>query len=125
MVDAITPVSATTVSSPTQIGTSTSIDSISEHAWVAARQSQITADHDALAKGLVEQTPEKPEDKADPDTEEREARLSARQLRDEALEDLEPTEQPPEPALLSGESERIGTQNFDEDTPFGERVAFI
>ena len=26
---------------------------------------------------------------------------------------------------FSGESERIGTQNFDEDTPFGGRVAIV
>lgn len=124
MVDAITPIAATAVSSPTQIGTSTSIDSISEHAWAAARQSQITADHEALAKGTLEQHPDKPHIKPDPDAS-RDQPPSPRQLLDEALEDLEATEQPPEQPLLSGESERIGTQNFDEDTPFGERVAFI
>mgnify|MGYP006213825191 CR=1 FL=1 len=26
---------------------------------------------------------------------------------------------------LSGESERIGTQNFDEDTPFGDRTLIV
>ncbi|MGO8448142.1 hypothetical protein ACC791_37075, partial [Rhizobium ruizarguesonis] len=38
-----------------------------------------------------------------------------------ASEEGEAAEQP----VLSGESDRIGTRNFDDDTPFGERVAII
>ncbi len=30
-----------------------------------------------------------------------------------------------ENSTLSGESDRIGTVNFDEETPFGERVAYV
>nr|WP_246762673.1 hypothetical protein [Rhizobium sp. NZLR1] len=30
-----------------------------------------------------------------------------------------------EQPVLSGESERIGTRNFDDDTPFGERVVIV
>ncbi len=30
-----------------------------------------------------------------------------------------------ENSTLSGESDRIGTVNFDEDTPFGGRVAYV
>ena len=29
------------------------------------------------------------------------------------------------PALLSGESDKIGTSNYDEETPFGERYAYV
>jgi hypothetical protein len=128
MVDAITPIAATAVSSPTRIDTSTSIDSISEHAWTAARQSQITADQDGLAKDNAvdrEHHRHDPPDTADPPIGDRDEPLSPRQQRDEVLEELDAAEQPPGQPRLSGESERIGTQNFDEDTPFGERVAFV
>jgi hypothetical protein len=29
------------------------------------------------------------------------------------------------PSLLSGESDKIGTSNFDETTPFGDREAWV
>jgi len=74
----------------TKVGISTSIGSEPDNAWVAARQSQITADQQA-SKGAAQTN-----------------RMGNA-----------------EQALLSGESERIGTRNFDKDTPFGKRVAII
>ncbi|MGE7370872.1 hypothetical protein ACQKKX_17670 [Neorhizobium sp. NPDC001467] len=75
-----------------------------DNVWVAARQDRITAD----------------QEKSQHDTLEGEADNG--QPHDCAV--LQKSEET-EAALLSGESERIGTQNFDEDTPFGERVVII
>lgn len=40
MVDAITPITSTAASEPTRIGTSTSIETEPDNAWIAARQSR-------------------------------------------------------------------------------------
>ena len=114
MVDAVTPISATTASAATRIGTSTSITSEPDNAWVAARQSQITADRQAL----TENHPHRPHDATlhdDRQPDEREAAGS-----EQGAENA-----PDEHPTFSGESDRIGTQNFDEDTPFGDRVAIV
>ncbi|WP_458391797.1 hypothetical protein [Rhizobium laguerreae] len=118
MVDAINPISATAASEPTQVGTSTSIGSEPDNAWVAARQSQITADQLAAkeaAKGLV------PHADLIVENEEHPQKRHGHAASDDGEEAGEQAEQP----VLSGESDRIGTRNFDDDTPFGERVAII
>ena len=119
MVHAVTRVAATTPSSATKIGTSTSITSEPDNVWVAARQSQINADQVAQKKAGQDQNAETGSDAG-------------------AIEDLDQRERPEEDDggsagaggeqachLLSGKSERIGSVNFDDETPFGERVAII
>lgn len=116
MVEAVASVSSTSSSSPTSIGTSTSITAVPENAWVAARQARITADQERLSRRKTED-----EDRPARDREDSDPRHGlATEHRDDFVSDE--TEQP---AVLSGESERIGTANFDEDTPFGERVAIV
>lgn len=123
MVDAINPISATAPSEPTKVGTSTSISSEPDNAWVAARQSQITADQLAARKALEKEAASDlvphwdrlVEDEEHPQKRHRHAASE---------EGVEPGEQAEQP-VLSGESDRIGTRNFDDDTPFGERVAII
>ncbi|ASS56657.1 hypothetical protein ACU8L5_13510 [Rhizobium leguminosarum] len=123
MVDAINPISATAPSEPTKVGTSTSIGSEPDNAWVAARQSQITADQLAAkravekeaASDLIPHTDLIVENEAHPQKRHGHA----------ALEEGEEAGEQAEEPVLSGESDRIGTRNFDDDTPFGERVAII
>lgn len=95
MVKPVTRISASAASEATRIDHSLSITSEPDNAWIAARQDRITADQE-----------ERKRDATEGDSDDR--------LPEEADE-----------ALLSGESERIGSQNFDEDTPFGDRVAII
>ncbi|MBX4928923.1 hypothetical protein [Rhizobium binae] len=121
MVEAITPISATAASEPTKVGTSTSIGSEPDNAWVAARQSQITADRRASREMAQKQSANElipHADLAGEDEKHQRNRSAGSQEEEEASETVE---QP----TLSGESERIGTRNFDDDTPFGEREAIV
>lgn len=82
------------------------------------RQSQITADQIArkkYAKNKPSAEGGSPRD-ADDDRQ---------QAGDEATQEVSAHSDQPDPATLSGESERIGTRNFDEETPFGQRVAIV
>ncbi|OWO95966.1 hypothetical protein B5E41_04680 [Rhizobium esperanzae] len=122
MVEAVNSISSTAASEPTKIGISTSIGSEPDNAWVAARQSQITADQHpsngaAETNGAGTLIPH-----ADLLVDEEEhGKRHGHARSGEGEEAGEAAERP----LLSGESERIGTRNFDEDTPFGERVAIL
>ena len=117
------PISATAASEPTKVGTSTSIGSEPDNAWVAARQSQITADQLAsksaaekeAASDLIPHANLIVENEAHPQ------KRHGHAASDDGEEAGKQAEQP----VLSGESDRIGTRNFDDDTPFGERVAII
>ncbi|SCB57508.1 hypothetical protein GA0061105_102501 [Rhizobium aethiopicum] len=123
MVEAINPISATVASEPTNVGTSTSIGSEPDNAWVAARQSQITGDQLALRRdaqpphtnALIPHLEQAVED------EEHERKRDGGEMPDGQAETGEQAKHP----TLSGESERIGTRNFDDDTPFGDRVAIV
>ncbi|MGR9246927.1 MULTISPECIES: hypothetical protein [Rhizobium] len=123
MVDAINPISATAPSEPTKVGTSTSIGSEPDNAWVAARQSQITADQLAAKKAVEKEAASDliphanliVDDEAHPQ----------KGHGHTASEEREEAGGQPEQPVLSGESDRIGTRNFDDDTPFGERVAIV
>lgn len=59
------------------------------------------------------------------------AKISAKQAETAAVQAAEKAEKQPAaaeddaPHLLSGESDMIGTANFDEDTPFGDRTARV
>ncbi|MBY5408893.1 hypothetical protein HFO98_10485 [Rhizobium leguminosarum] len=123
MVEAINPISATAPSEPTKVGTSTSIGSEPDNAWVAARQSQITADQLAAKKSTEKEAASDIIPHADliVDHEQHPQKRHGHAASEEGEEAGEQTEQP----VLSGESDRIGTRNFDDDTPFGARVAII
>ena len=119
MVDAINPISATAPSEPTKVGTSTSIGSEPDNAWVAARQSKITADQLAAKKAVEKEAANGLIPHADLIVENEEH--PQKRHGHAASEEGEAAEQP----VLSGESDRIGTRNFDDDTPFGERIAIV
>ena len=126
MVDAITAISGSAATSATQVDRSLSITSEPDNKWVAARQSQIDDDLLALkqAKADLQSDILRFEGKADEEMEAAPDQHSAERdghVRHHALE-IEPGDQH---ATLSGESEEIGTVNFDEDTPFGSRVAIV
>ncbi len=99
MVERISRTSSSAASSQTEGGHTLNLGSDAQNAWVAARQSKIN--HDL-------------EERQQQDAEEKIAHVSA-------AEDDSGAEE----KRLSGESERIGTQNFDGNTPFGERVVIV
>ncbi len=99
MVERISRTSPSAASSQTEGGHTLNLGSDAQNAWVAARQSKIN--HDL-------------EERHQQDTEEKIGQ-------DSPVEDGGDVEE----KRFSGESERIGTQNFDENTPFGERVVIV
>jgi len=99
MVERISRTSPSAASLQTESGQTLNLGSDAQNAWVAARQSKIN--HDL-------------EERQQRDAEEKIAH-------DSPAEDGGDIEE----KRLSGESERIGTQNFDENTPFGERVVIV
>ena len=123
MVEKIAPTSPTAPSSATHVNHSTSIGSEPDNAWVAARQTQITADQLAAKKAAEKETASDLIPHADLIVE-NEAHPQKRHGH-AALEEGEEAGELAEEPVLSGESDRIGTRNFDDDTPFGERVAII
>ena len=118
MINAVTRISAIEPSVSTQIHTSMSIDSESENAWIAARQSHITSD--LLERRMRENVEDKVDSQVDPDGGSNDSRSSiqSRSIEDGLSEDLEG-------GVFSGESDRIGTTNFDEKSKFGHRVAIV
>ncbi|MDI7860812.1 hypothetical protein MRS76_02490 [Rhizobiaceae bacterium n13] len=122
MVNPVSPISATAGSSATQTHSSLSIGSEAFNVWVAERQSKITAELQARAEenAARDARPTHPDHAVDPEH---------RHPRDHqgSASDREQTvgEDGSEPDTLSGESDNIGTVNFDDDTPFGHRVAIL
>lgn len=125
MVDAITAVSASSATSPTKVESSLSITSEPDNKYVAARQSQIEAGLVALSDARID---EDKDQKSEAEVEEEFPMLfeghERRKKRVITALGLESTGVK-ESRTLSGESKRIGTTNFDDDTPFGRRVAII
>jgi hypothetical protein len=99
MVERISRTSSSAASSQTEGGHTLNLGSDAQNAWVATRQSKINHDleerHQRDAEGKI--------------------------AHESPAEDGGDAEE----KRLSGESERIGTQNFDENTPFGERVVIV
>lgn len=122
MVDPVTRISRTDSSMPTQIGQTLNVRSDAYNAWISARQSKINDDLLELQQTAIEELARRKEQ--DGDVEPDEQHGHARQW-SEPSGAFEETEDPEQPPRLSGESDRIGTQNFDDDTPFGERVAIL
>lgn len=117
MVEKIAAISPTVPPSTTQIDRSTSIDSEPDRAWVAERQAQITA-------GIEMMNEEHAAELRDEDLDDR-IREEKRHHPDHHPEQAHPSEEGAEDEKLSGESDRIGTGNLDEDIPFGEHVGFV
>lgn len=122
MVDRISRISSSEASTRTEAGHTLNLGSDAQNAWVAARQSKINHDIEERHRIAVEERAENgmpEEDEASPDH-----KFASRQWVDPSEPEATP-EDPTEEPRLSGESERIGTQNFDEDTPFGDRVVIV
>jgi hypothetical protein len=119
MVDAIKRVSGSSAPSPTWIDSSTSIEADPDHAWVAARQSQMTAE--LLGRRQAGDHHDENEDVGEIVDTDSAQEQNLRQSPSVTIADDDDADT----ATLSGESGRIGTRNFDEDTPFGERVAIV
>ncbi len=119
MVTPVSRISSTSASTATQVDSSVVSRAEPDNVWAAERQSQINADLAAMKqfREQREQTVEDEESSGSPDDRHlhRPQEATASETRDDAGED----------DRLSGESDRIGTRNFDDDTPFGHRVLII
>lgn len=122
MVERISRISRSDATSPTDVGHTLNIGSDADNAWVAARQSQINHDIEERRRTMLEE-------KAEHGTlDDEQAGNEDGPLSDPRVETSgtdETAEDGAEEPRLSGESERIGTQNFDEDTPFGDRTLIV
>ncbi|WP_137134428.1 FlxA-like family protein [Rhizobium sp. FKY42] len=120
MVDAISSAATTILSS----SSSSSSTSSSSNTDVAALEAQLAAKQSELAKT---------EDEDDKKELEEQIATLQKQIADakaaeaKKLADTGSSNQKPEqvPAQMSGESDRIGSKNFDENTEFGERTAYV
>lgn len=120
MVDPVIRVSASSASISTQADSTLAIGSDAYNAWIAARQAQINHDLTELQKLATEELERrKAEEETDPEPRDAHARQYGEPLDDE------PVETQAEDCTLSGESDRIGSVNFDDDTPFGHRTAIL
>lgn len=119
MVTPITRVSSTSASAATQVDSSVVSRAEPDNVWAAERQSQINADLAAMKRFREQQEDSK-------DDEENSGSLDDRHphRRQEATTS-EASDEQSQDARLSGESERIGTRNYDDETPFGHRTLII
>ncbi len=117
MVERISRISRSDATSPTDVSHTLNIGSDADNAWVAARQSQINHDIEERREHAAE---ERREHGSPPEDDGNTHALASREGTE--TEDAEDGAEEPR---LSGESERIGTQNFDEDTPFGDRTLIV
>ena len=116
MVERISRISRSASSAQTEAGNTLNIGSDSENAWVAARQSRINQDIEERYRHALEERKGKVAPYEDEDQD---------RSGHEAPDALETSDDSAGEPRLSGESERIGTQNFDEDTPFGDRTLIV
>jgi len=127
MVDAITAISASNATTSTKADSSLSITSEPDNKWVAKRQAQIDADLERLpaeinpVNGEVYDNQHEIEEEYPPLFEGRSRKpKGAEQPEAKACKAEEDGSH-----VLSGESDEIGTTNFDEETPFGHGVAIV
>ncbi len=118
MVEKIAPTSPTAPSSATQVNHSTSITSEPDNAWVAERQTEI-ASHGRRHREeqAASDSEERIDDEGDP--------AADRHLDHHQASRPHPNDADPDEERLSGESERIGTGNLDENVPFGEHLGYL
>jgi cob(I)alamin adenosyltransferase len=103
-------------STSTSSSSSSSTTSTAEiEAQIASLQTQLSSETDETKKTTIQQQ-----------IAALEAQLEAAEAAEKAKSggDSSSTEQQA-PATFSGESDKIGTGNFDESTPFGERTAWV
>jgi hypothetical protein len=117
MVEKIAPTSPTAPSSATQVSHSTSIASEPDNAWVARRQAEITSRGQRHGE---EQAATGDEERVDDNDDPAADRHLDHHPSHRHEHDVDPDEE-----RLSGESERIGTGNLDEDVPFGDHLGYL
>jgi hypothetical protein len=125
MVDAITAVSGSAATTATQVDRSHSISSEPDNKWVAARQSKIDSDQIALKQANTELKADIARYSGSADEEMEVSPDHQRQQHDKHAEVGDSPKDDHEQAKLSGESDAIGTVDFDDDTPFGHRTAIV
>lgn len=117
MVEKIAPTSPTAASSATHVNHSTSIGSEPDNAWVAERQARITA---GSGKKGDHHPADGDQDRIDGDDD-----PAADRHLDHHSSHPRTKEPDTDEEHLSGESERIGTGNLDDDVPFGDHVGYL
>jgi hypothetical protein len=124
LVDAVTAISGSAATSQVQVDRSLSITSEPDNKWTAARQSRIDDDQVALrqANAGLQSDIARFGGVADGEMEVLPDGHSSSQEGHHSP-DHQPVYQ--DEATLSGESELIGTVDFDDDTPFGHRTAIV
>jgi len=126
MVDVISPITSSSATSPTQVDRSLSITSEPDNKWVAARQSIINSDQVALkqANAGFQADIARYSGAADDEMEvspDHHSRGGGSGGEGEGHQ----TDEHDEQQKLSGESDLIGTVDFDDNTPFGHRTAIV
>ncbi len=116
MVDKISKVVSTAASTATRVETSVSL-SEPDAAWVAERQSVITANR--LARKTIQDSERDGDAECLEDNGEENRHLDLHPSNGKPVDDKLAAER------LSGESERIGSGNLDEEVPFGEHVGYV
>ncbi|MBP1843958.1 hypothetical protein J2046_002216 [Rhizobium petrolearium] len=114
-VEKVEPVSATSSSAAVETCFTTSITSDSDNAWVANRQSAINA---ALERRKRTQDGQNENPAVNTDINGDSIPMNGEAENGALDEDHSPPR-------LSGESERIGEWDWEESTPFGERVGYL
>jgi hypothetical protein len=126
MIDPITAVSGSAATTRTTVDKSLSITSEPDNKWVAARQSKIDADQVALKQANAELQADIARFSGEADDEmevspDGQSRHHQKRADGSGTREMDHDDQ----AKLSGESERIGTVDFDDDTRFGHRTAIV
>lgn len=119
MVERVSRISSTSASAATLVDSSVVSRAEPDNVWAAHRQDQINADLAAMKLFREQQDEtggeEEPSASLDDRHPHRRQVVTASETPDEQADDTR----------LSGESERIGTRNYDDETPFGHRTLII
>lgn len=115
----ISSTAATTLLSST---TSSSSSSSSSSATVADLQAQISAKQAELGQETDAQKKAEIQDEIAALQAQLEAAQAAEKMKSGSDDG---DQQPQQPAQLSGESDRIGSKNYDDGTPFGDRTSWV
>ena len=119
MVDPVTRISSTAASAATQVDSSVVSRAEPDNVWAGYRQAQINADLAAMKNSREQQEPGAEDEEASGSLDDRHPHRRQDAAASEA------SDEPSDDARLSGESERIGTRNYDDETPFGHRTLII
>lgn len=119
MVDPVTRISPTAASAATQVDSSVVSRAEPDNVWAGYRQAQINADLAAMKNSREQREPSGEDEEVSGSLDDRHPHRRQDAATSEA------SDEPSEDARLSGESERIGTRNYDDETPFGHRTLII